>query len=460
MTKKFPAPLVTSENLSGADADPLLSAGNTPARVGRYILAGELGRGSMGVVYLGTDPYIERKVALKISNPPADMDKTNISAYHLGFFREARSAGRLNHPNIVAIYDADMYQRACYIAMEYVAGPTLKKFCTPSALMPVNKVIDLVFNVCKALDYAHNLGIIHWDIKPENILLTPDGAAKVTDFGIARMKHETLPAMEECFGDITGTFRYMSPQHILEPRKVDSRNDIFSLGCVLYELLTGAKAFQGDNAYAIMYQVTHKMPASILQIRPELPALLEKITDKALQKDPALRYQTCMDFAYDLAVAARHYNLSAKEPGGLNVLDYVGGIPFFKNFSKREVKAVLSVSSVFKVPAGKIVVTEGAIDDFLFIVLSGTVAVLKQSREIDTIERGHCFGEMAYLSGRPRAATIKTATDCILMKISAALMSRAPRSLQLLFMKSFAETLVDRTHKNHQLILALLEKWE
>lgn len=431
----------------------------TPEKVGRYLITDELGRGSMGVVFLGKDPFIDRAVAIKIARPSEDIFKGDIQDYNRNFFHEARSAGRLNHPNIVAIYDADMYENTCYMAMEYVDGPNLRRFCRKDSLLSVDKVVAIVFDACRALDYAHNMGIVHWDIKPENILLDSRGNVKVTDFGIARLKHESISESRgKNFAGITGTFRFMSPQHIEKPDQIDNRNDIFSLGCVLYELLSGAEAFAGKDQYAIMYQILHKDPRPVLELRPELPRVLDKIIAKALHKDPDKRYQRCMDFSYDLAVAARHLDVKKKEVKILNVIDYIATIPLFDAFDYEQIKQLVAVSSVVKVPAGKTVVSEGQVDDALFIVLSGKVAVLKQDYKIDTIERGECFGEMAYLSGQPRAATIETITDCILMKISATLISKSSEALQLQFLKSFAITLAERTARNDRLILSLVEK--
>ena len=430
-----------------------------PEKVGRYLISHELGRGSMGVVFLGKDPFIDRDVAIKIAKPSVDIFKGDIQDYNRSFFHEARSVGRLNHPNIVSIYDADIYENSCYIAMEYVNGSNLTKFCKKDSLLGVGKVVSVIMNVCKALDYSHNMGIVHWDIKPENILLGSNGAVKVTDFGIARLKHESLSeATGKNFAGITGTFRFMSPQHFEKPNQVDNRNDIFSLGCVLYELLLGTKAFPGNDQYAIMYKILHENPVPLSEIRPELPRILGKIVTKALHKDPDKRYQSCMEFSYDLAVAARHLDIKKKENKILNMIDYIANIPLFDTFDYEQIKQLVAVSSVIKLPAGKIVVTEGEVDDAIFVILSGKVTVLKHKYKLDTLESGECFGEMAYLSGQPRGATIMTATDCILMKISATLISKAPEALQLKFLKSFATTLVGRTIKNDKLILSLIEK--
>jgi serine/threonine protein kinase len=430
-----------------------------PKKVGRHTIFHELGRGNMGIVLLGIDPYIDRLVAIKIPKPSDIVTRRSPTTYYQDFFREARSAGKLIHANIVSVFDADVTEDSCYVTMEHIDGPTLKDYCRKDNLLPVDRVINIISDACKALDYAHNKGVVHWDIKPANIMLNSAGVVKITDFGIARMTHEArADAMEEKETKISGTFSYMSPQHITALDKVDGRVDIFSLGCVLYELLTGQKAFDGDNIYAVAYKIAHEEPISILDIRPELPETLDKIVKKALAKDTDMRYQTGMEFAYDLGVASRRLSIAKKEIAVENLVDYVHNTPFFEIFSKEQVKEILSASTITRVFKGSIIVAEGEIDDSLYIILSGKVDVLKGEKKIDSIDKGECFGEMAYLSGKPRAATLKADTDCILMKISAVLMDGVPASVQLLFMKSFALTLVNRISINHKLIFSLLNK--
>ena len=450
---------MTDEKQQDSEYDIPSFGNDIPKKVGRHTIFHELGRGNMGVVLLGIDPYIDRLVAIKIPKPSDRILNRDPKMYYQGFFREARSAGRLTHPNIVAIFDADITTDFCYLAMEHIDGPTLKDFCCMDNLLPVDRVIDIISNACKALDYAHNKGVVHWDIKPANIMLNSTGVVKITDFGIARIMHEArAEAMEEKETQISGTFAYMSPQHITTPGKVDGRSDIFSLGCVLYELLTGQMAFDGDNIYAVAYKIINEEPVPMLEIRPEIPQILDKIVKKALEKDPDNRYQTGMEFAYDLGVASRRLSIARKDLPIEDIVDYVRNTPFFENFDKEQVKEILSASSIIRVFEGNTVVAEGEIDDSLYIILSGKVEVVKEGNRIDSIEGGQCFGEMAYLSGRPRSATLRAATDCILMKISAVLMDGVPADIQLLFMKSFALTLVNRISKNHELIMNLLGK--
>jgi serine/threonine protein kinase len=415
--------------------------------IGRYRVVKKLGQGSMGVVYLGKDPYIKRDVGIKISRPASDVVGEKLEKFRERFFLEAQSAGRLVHPNIVAIYDAGLYKDFCYFTMEYVDGPPLNTFCHKGNLLPISQVVEIIFTTCKALDFAHKQGIIHRDIKPSNIVLTKEGGVKITDFGIARIKSDQTISK-----GLIGSPSYMSPEQVKE-QHVDDRCDIFSLGCVLYELLAGEKAFPGENYFSIMYKITHEEPTPIRQIRPQVPEVLWKIAEKALSKDPERRYQSCMDFAYDLRFALRGLKGVAKRDKVENVIDYVHSVPFFADFSKDQVREILDSSNIIKLPNGKVMVAEGEIDDSFFIILSGKAAVKKNQKEIAMIHRGECFGEMSYLSGEARAATVVAKTDCILLKISATLLDRASSAIQRLFLRKFALTLIHRLAKmNNQAV--------
>jgi len=406
--------------------------------IGRYEIMNKLGQGSMGVVYLGRDPYINRNVSIKVSRPAADVGGEKANRYRERFFVEAQSAGRLMHPNIVAIYDAGMHKDFCYITMEYIDGPPLEKFCRKDKLLPVSKVIEVLIAACKALDYAHRKGVIHRDIKPSNIMFAKAGGIKITDFGVARIKSEQTISK-----GIVGSPSYMSPEQVKEA-PVEDKSDIFSLGCVMYEMLTGQKAFSGDNYFSIMYKIINEDPLPMHEIRPKIPKIMARIAGKALAKDPNRRYQSCMDFAYDLSVALRGIKGNQKSEKAANIVEYVHHVPFFENFNKEQVKEILNASSIIRASEGKVLVTEGDIDDSFFIILSGKAAVKKSEQDVAIISRGECFGEMSYLSGQARAATVMAKTDCILMKISATLLDKSAESMQLRFLKNFSMTLIKR----------------
>lgn len=253
-----------------------------------------LGRGAMGVVYLGKDPKIKRFVAIKTMRL-GDVDPEQAAEVKERFFREAESASRLSHPNIVTIYDAGEEQELGFIAMEVLEGTDLKDHCKKARLLPIARTAEIVAKVADALDYAHHQGIVHRDIKPANIMLMKDGTPKVTDFGIARIAASSKTQT----GVVLGTPSYMSPEQ-LAGAKVDGRSDLFSLGVVLFELLTGEKPFQADSVATLLFQIANQPHQSLTKIRLDLPASCQAVIDRALQKDVALRYQRGSEMAQDL----------------------------------------------------------------------------------------------------------------------------------------------------------------
>ncbi len=400
--------------------------------VGRYEIMGKLGQGGTGIVYLGKDPYIKRYVAVKISQPTSDQAREK-------FFIEAQSAGRLNHPNIVAIYDAGIFRDFCYITMEYIEGSTLEKYCGKEDLLPLNRVIEIIFSVCHALDFAHKQGIIHRDIKPSNIMLDKQGNIKITDFGIAQMTEQTAKV------GIFGTPSYMSPEQLTDTM-AKTESDVFSLGCVLYELLAGKQAFSGDNFFSIMYKIVNEEPEPLLKVRPELPKILGEITQRAMAKNLKDRYQNCTDLAYYLRVAL--HGLSGADKKIAEEVELVAQAPFFKNFNQDQIRELVTTSEIVKTKRGETIVFQGDVDDTFYIILSGKARVEQDNKHIAVIGVGECFGEMSYIARQARVASVLAESDCILLKISSTLLNRAPDSIQFLFYKNFAMTLVERLSKS------------
>ena len=410
--------------------------------IGRYQILKKLGQGSMGAVYLGKDPYIERQVAIKVYRLPNDTGPEEIEAYKKSFFVEAQSAGRLMHPNIVTIYDADLQQDFCCITMEYIDGSTLEKLCKPDNLLPIERVLKIIFNVCKGLEYAHQNEVIHRDIKPSNIILSLSGQVKITDFSIAYIKRGHSTLVKGLFGSPS----YMSPEQVKE-EFITERNDIFSLGSVLYELLTGKKAFEGENEYSIMFKIVNNDPPPILELKPELPKIFGDILKKALAKDPSQRYQCSMDFAYDLRLALHSLREIPKETHESELLSYIKDLPFFSTFAENQIDQILSACDLVKVEKGETIIKEGEIDDSFYILISGKVVVKTGTKKLAVLEKGQCFGEMAYLTGEARSATIISKEECILLKISSTLLNGLSEDIQLLFFKNFTQTIIERLSK-------------
>jgi serine/threonine-protein kinase len=269
--------------------------GTPPTMLGRYKVLKELGRGAMGVVYLGKDPTIQRFVAIKTMRLDQIDDADKLKDIKARFFREAESAGRLSHPNIVTIYDAGEQDELGYIAMEVLEGHSLKQWSRQPNLMPASEVVQVLTAVAEALDYAHQQGVVHRDIKPANIMLTKERLVKVMDFGIAKVNSNSKTQTDI----VLGTPTYMSPEQIAG-KKVDGRSDIFSLGIVLFELLTGRPPFTADNLSALLFSIAHHPHPSLESHRKDLPPMLQDILDRALQKELPQRYRRGADFAQDL----------------------------------------------------------------------------------------------------------------------------------------------------------------
>jgi len=264
-------------------------------RIGRYEIIAELGRGAMGVVYRARDTQIGRVVALKVVLT-ANASAQDIEKYKQRFYREAQAAGRLSHPGIVTIHDiAEDDAGQPYIVMEFVEGRQLNLLLGPTAQVPLERLLDIGIQVAQALDYAHKNGVIHRDIKPPNILVTPDGHAKIADFGIARLEGTEL-TLE---GTSLGTPSYMSPEQF-RGGAVDGRSDIFSLGAVLYWMFTGQKPFPGENITITSFQVAYENPPLPTVAKSGLPKALDDVLMRCLAKNPASRYATGGDLAADL----------------------------------------------------------------------------------------------------------------------------------------------------------------
>ncbi|MDQ3028014.1 MAG: serine/threonine protein kinase [Pseudomonadota bacterium] len=267
--------------------------------LGRYKIISEIGQGAMGTVYKAVDPIIDRTVAIKTIN--LNLSRQELEEYEARFQQEIKAAGRLNHPNIVTIYDVGKTDAVAYMAMEFLEGKELKDIVASGELMPAHQVVDIISQIADGLHFAHQQDIVHRDVKPSNIMVMKGGIAKITDFGIARLPNSAVKTMT---GLILGSPRYMSPEQVIG-KTIDARSDIFSLGVVLYEALTGVAPFDGDNVNAIMYATVNTSPPAPSQHNRAVPAMLDLIVAKAMAKLLEDRYQTVKELADDLREVRR-----------------------------------------------------------------------------------------------------------------------------------------------------------
>ena len=264
------------------------------SNLGRYEIISELGQGAMGVVYKAIDPLIDRVVAIKTINLGLALDEKE--EYEGRFYQEAKAAGRLSHPNIVTIFDLGKSGDIAYIAMEFLQGRELRDILNDNQILPVENVLSIVAQVALGLAYAHEHGIVHRDVKPSNVMVGADGHVKITDFGIARMESASVRTQT---GMVLGSPKYMSPEQVMG-KLIDQRSDVFSLGVVLYEMLTGKAPFVGENVNAIMYQTLNSIPSPPGSLNKAVPDMLNFIVAKALAKGLDDRYQSAKELADDL----------------------------------------------------------------------------------------------------------------------------------------------------------------
>ncbi len=271
-----------------------------PATLGRYRVEAQIGRGSMGAVYLGHDPQIGRQVAIKTLALSREFSGTKLVEARERFFREAETAGRLQHPDIVTIYDVGEAQELAYIAMEFIRGHDLQMHASASRLLPLPQLLEIAARVAEALAHAHSQGVVHRDIKPANVMIDPDaGLVKVMDFGVARITDASTTRT----GLVLGTPSYMSPEQIAG-RTVDGRSDLYSLGVMLFQLLTGRLPHNGDSMARLMFQIANEAAPDVRSLRPALPEALANVVALAVEKRPEMRYADGRQMAADLRAVA------------------------------------------------------------------------------------------------------------------------------------------------------------
>ena len=269
-----------------------------PRRIGRYEVLAELGRGAMGVVYRARDPQIDRVVAIKTLRPDLGLPGDAFAELKKRFYQEATAAGRLSHPNIVAIHDVLDLDEVPYIVMECLEGRTLGDLIAAESRLEPSRAVRLFVQVCGALDYAHRRGVVHRDIKPGNIVVTAGDVAKVTDFGIARVTGSTVTQT----GAVLGTPAYMAPEQ-LRGQVPDGRSDLFAVGVSLYEALAGANPFQAEELAAVLYRVVHEPAPPLVERNPRVPPRLAEAIGRAMAKAPGERHATAGELGAALAAA-------------------------------------------------------------------------------------------------------------------------------------------------------------
>jgi serine/threonine protein kinase len=323
--------------------------------------------------------------------------------------------------------------------MELLEGESLTSFNKPETLLPIAKVAELIKRICLALDFAHSNNVIHRDVKPANLMFTRDRRIKITDFGIAMV---TSPGRSGEL-QVMGTPSYMSPEQT-KGLDLTPRTDFFSLGVVFFELLTGRRPFGGRTLYELMDNIRYTAAPSVLTFNPDLPSGLDQVFQRALDKEPELRYKTGKEFAEEIDDAMRGKSLPVRDLKASRKVDLIRPIEFFRTFSRREIEQIVRFGTFIRYDTSQVIVKEGDVDTTFFILLSGLVRVIKNNRKVADLHRGACFGEMGALTNTPRTAHVIARVSCIVLKLDLKILERESPDLKAKFYQVFIETLIKR----------------
>ncbi|HEV3011447.1 MAG TPA: serine/threonine-protein kinase, partial [Burkholderiales bacterium] len=361
------------------------------------------------------------------------------TVYRSQFLNEASLAGKLRHPYIVNILDAVVGEDSGHIAMELVTGGDLSKHATPDVLLPVPDVLQIVFKCCGALEYAAKEGIVHRDIKPANIMIAGGTEVKIADFGAAVLKKSQVVQTAAL-----GSPYYMSPEQI-EGKQVTFHSDMYSLGVVLYELLTGKRPFAGDNLEDLIAKILKFEPLPPSELRTELPKSIDSVVLRALKKDPAQRYPTWPEFALELSKAGELVLPPGSIPDSEKYVT-LKNVQLLSTLADSELWELARAGRWRRVPKGKPVVQEDEKGKSFFFLAKGEAKVIKKKKLLNMVNGGECFGEMAYIGGgeQPRHATVEAMTELLLAEFEPAALERMSLGAQLQLTRALVRNVTDR----------------
>jgi serine/threonine protein kinase len=421
--------------------------------IGKYPVIREIGSGATSRVFLARDPFAERDVAIKVLQFARDADQDQERMVHKAFVAEASLAGKLNHPHIVDIYDAVVEPDRSYLVMEYIPGGTLDAHASRPKLLPILKVVEIIFKCIRALDYAFQHGVIHRDIKPGNVLLSQQGETKVGDFG-ASFQSRLAEKTTQLKG--IGSPAYMSPEQ-LRMDKVTHQTDIYSLGVTMFRLLTGRMPYEAGSRVALTYAILNTPAERPSTFRPDLPPLLDEIVMKAIKKDPTERYATWLDLGRDLTRAFMSLRVDTTSPAPTSDSEKFGKLrdmAFFKDFGEVELWEVVRVATWQSIDNGTVLMRENDQGDCFYILLDGEVEVSLMGKPLTVLKPGSCFGEILYYSDsvERRTTTVTARGRITVMQIMAGALRIATPACQVGFNKAFMRVLVERLVQANRLL--------
>lgn len=419
----------------------------TPQHIGKYPVLREIGIGATSKVYLARDPFAGRDVAIKVFHFDKHADEQEERIMHKAFVAEASLAGKLNHPHIVDIFDAVVEPDRSYLVMEYVAGPTLEAYVDRATLLPMGKVVEIVFKCARALEYACRHGVIHRDIKPGNILLSEAGEPKVGDFGASF--HQKL--LDTTQIGAVGSPAYMSPEQIrMEP--LTHQTDIYSLGVTMYRLLTGRLPFSASTQAALVYAILNTEAQRPAKLRPELPGMLDAVVMKAIEKDPAARYASWLEFGRDLSQAFAALRLTSGAISDSEKFNRLRDSPFFEDFNDVALWELVRIGTWKAIAAGTPVVREGEVGGALYFLAEGEADVTLSGKRLAVVKAGRCFGEMLYFAGpgQRRSTTVTARSDIGVLEVKVDAMRAASDVCQSALNKACMRILIERLMESNR----------
>jgi len=417
-----------------------------PEQIGRFRILREVGRGATAVVYLAEDPEREEPIALKhvrFDDRAKDEAKWNRRLLKLLKAEQAVSS-RLRHPHIIRIHEAVIESDQAFVAMEYFPGGSLERYCRFDRLLPVSRAIGIVFKCCLALDHAFRQGIVHRDIKPANILVDDQDNVKITDFGLALNVGKKIET-DSTFIMGVGSPAYMSPEQI-KGYPLNQKTDLYSLGVVLFHLLTGRLPFRSVNAAQLMYKIINADPPSVSQLNPDVPQQMDAVIRKALEKDLYSRYRNGAEFAKDLAAVRYRIVDDSLVPSDTSRFPLLRRQPFFTEFDDVEVWEVLRICSWRTVGEGVQLVRAGDADQRFGIVLEGRVELSMEGRRVTELGPGEVFGEQAWLDQLEHRQTLAavTLTPVTYLEINPSALALASDEVREQFRRQISTALVRR----------------
>ena len=413
---------------------------DVPEKIGKYVIINKIGKGSTGMVYLSHDPYYHRDVAIKVYDIEEDSDADRAKVSRKMFFNEAHMVGMLQHPNIMPIYDAGEEDGKYYVVTEHIQGArTLAAYCRPDNLLRIDDVVEIIYKCAKALHYSHGRGVIHRDIKPSNVMLTIDNDVRIIDFGIAIVSDSEVSRIE----GIAGSPSYMSPEQV-QSEELTPRSDLYSLGAVMYELLTGFRPFRADNLSKLLHQIVYATPPPIHTYRDDLPEELENVVATTMLKEPGKRVSSGAAMAAELTRVYKDLRQKYDSFDNQEHFDVLRSLTFFHEFSHAEIWEVLRASDWHDYKGGEDIVKEGEIDDRFYIIVTGKVVVQANGSSLGALSNGDCFGETSYVRGAKRQASIQADGAVTILRVSSTLMEQASSACQLRFNKVFLRALIKR----------------